>query len=52
LQALDPEIKEKVVVSPELLKKGEVVIDFDGEKSAVRDLYIKAWDKIKATSSK
>lgn len=48
LLALDDEIKEKVVVPPETLRRGQVLADFD-ENPEVRDLYVKAWDRIKAT---
>jgi hypothetical protein len=51
LEALDAEIKSKVVLPPELLSKGEVLRDFD-ECPQVRELYVKAWDRIKATESR
>jgi spermidine/putrescine transport system substrate-binding protein len=51
LEALDEEIKSKVVLPPELLSKGEVLRDFD-DCPQVRELYVKAWDRIKATESK
>jgi spermidine/putrescine transport system substrate-binding protein len=49
LEALPAEIKAQIVVPAETLKKGEVVIDFDDDKAHVRELYVKAWDRIKAT---
>ena len=51
LAALDSEIKDKVVVPPETLKRGEVLRDFD-EKPEIRELYVKAWDRIKAGDAK
>jgi spermidine/putrescine transport system substrate-binding protein len=47
LAALEGDVKAKVVVPPETLKRGEVLRDFD-EKPEIRELYVKAWDKIKA----
>ena len=52
LAAIDEEVREKIVVPPEVLAKGEVVRDFSGDKAAVRELYVKAWDRIKATETK
>jgi hypothetical protein len=40
-----------VVVPPETLKRGEVLRDFD-EKPEIRELYVKAWDRIKAGEAK
>lgn len=37
--------------SEDILRLGQVIRDFD-DQPAVRDLYIKAWDRIKATESK
>jgi spermidine/putrescine transport system substrate-binding protein len=51
LAALDDDVKSKVVVPPETLRRGEVLKDFD-ENPEVRELYVKAWDRIKATDSK
>lgn len=47
LAALKPELKALIVKDADTIKRGEVLRDFD-EKPAVRDMYIKAWDKIKA----
>jgi len=47
LEALDPKLKPLITFSAETLKRGEVLKDFD-DKPVVRDMYIKAWDKIKA----
>jgi spermidine/putrescine transport system substrate-binding protein len=47
LAALSPELKPLLSLSPEMLKRGEVLRDFDDDPK-VRDMYIKAWDKIKA----
>ena len=51
LAALDDDVKSKVVVPPETLCRGEVLRDFD-ENPEVRELYVKAWDRIKATEAK
>ncbi len=47
LAALDEKLKILLCVAPETLAKGEVLRDFDAQPE-VRELYIKAWDKIKA----
>lgn len=47
LAALDPKLKPLLVFEPSILKRGEVLRDFD-DQPAVRDLYIKAWDRIMA----
>lgn len=47
LEKLDPKLKPFIAIDAETLKRGEVLKDFD-DKPAVRDMYIKAWDKIKA----
>lgn len=47
LAALDDKHKKLLCVDAETLKRGEVLKDFD-DQPAVRDLYIKAWDKIKS----
>jgi spermidine/putrescine transport system substrate-binding protein len=51
LEALDDEIKSKVVVPEQTLCRGQVVRDFD-DKPEVRELYVKAWDRIKAEDAK
>jgi len=51
LQALDPGLKAKIVVPPEVLRRGQVLQDFD-DKPEIRELYVKAWDRIKATDVK
>jgi spermidine/putrescine-binding protein len=51
LAALEGDVKAKVVVPPETLKRGEVLRDFD-EKPEIRELYVKAWDRIKAGEAK
>ena len=51
LEALEDDIRQKVVVPAETLKRGEVLRDFT-DNPVVRDLYVKAWDRIKATESK
>ncbi|MBO7166513.1 MAG: spermidine/putrescine ABC transporter substrate-binding protein [Kiritimatiellae bacterium] len=47
LKALTPELKKFLCLAPEVLARGEVLVDFD-DKPEIRDLYIKAWDKIKS----
>ncbi len=47
LEALEPKLKPLIAIDAGTLKRGEVLKDFD-DKPAVRDMYIKAWDKIKA----
>lgn len=47
LAALPAELKPLISLSAETLKRGEVLRDFD-DNPKVRDMYIKAWDKIKA----
>ncbi|MBQ4200236.1 MAG: spermidine/putrescine ABC transporter substrate-binding protein [Kiritimatiellae bacterium] len=44
---LDEKLRKLVVLDAETLKRGEVLRDFD-DQPAVRELYIKAWDRIKA----
>ena len=51
LQALDAKLKSLIVVPPEVLKRGEVLQDFD-DQPEIRELYVKAWDRIKATDAK
>ena len=51
LDALDGDVRSKVVVPPETLRRGEVLKDFD-DNPAVRELYVKAWDRIKAAEVK
>lgn len=50
LEALDDDLKAKIVVAPELLAQGEVLTDFDDDPS-IREIYVKAWDRIKATDA-
>ncbi len=47
IDALDAKLKPFIAIDAETLKRGEVLKDFD-DKPAVRDMYIKAWDKVKA----
>lgn len=51
IDALDPDYRKLIVLSPEMLKKGQVLKGFDGQP-AVMELYNKAWDRIKATEAK
>lgn len=50
LKALEPSLREKVVMPPDVLKRGQVLRDFD-DKPEIRELYIKAWDRIKAADA-
>lgn len=51
LQALDEEVKSKILVPPETLARGEVIKDFD-DNPTVRAIFVREWDRIKATESK
>ncbi len=48
LAALEPKLKKAIVIDPETLKHGEVLKDLSADRK-IYDLYIKAWDKIKAS---
>ncbi|MGN0852549.1 MAG: PotD/PotF family extracellular solute-binding protein [Kiritimatiellia bacterium] len=47
IDALDEDYRKQIVLSPEQLKKGQVIRGFD-DRPEVLELYNKAWDKIKA----
>lgn len=47
LNSLDAKLKRLLCVDAQTLQRGEVLRDFDAQPE-VRELYIKAWDKIKA----
>ena len=47
---LDEKLRKLVVLDAETLQRGEVLKGFD-EGSATHQLYVKAWDKIKATDA-
>jgi spermidine/putrescine transport system substrate-binding protein len=51
IDALDPDYRKLIVLSPELLKKGKVIKSFDAQP-AVMELYNKAWDRVKATEAR
>ena len=51
IDALDEEYRNLIVLSPELLKRGQVLKGFD-DQPEVMELYNKAWDRIKATEAK
>ena len=51
IDALDEDYRKLIILSPEQLKRGQVLKGFD-DQPAVMELYNKAWDKIKATESK
>ena len=51
LKALSSELRDKIVISPEVLKRGQVLQDFY-DKPEIREIYVKAWDRIKATDAK
>jgi len=47
LKALPEKLQKIIRLDAETLKRGEVLKDFD-DKPEVRELYVKAWDRIKA----
>ena len=51
IEALDEDYRKLIVLSPEQLKRGQVLKGFDGQDE-VLELYNKAWDRIKATEAK
>ena len=51
IDALDEEYRSLIMLTPEQLKRGQLLRSFDG-KPAVMALYNKAWDRIKATEAK
>lgn len=48
IEALDPEYRNKIVLSDELISKGQRLMPIDDDP-AVKKLYDDAWDRIKAT---
>ena len=51
IDALDEEYRSLIMLTPEQLKRGQLLRSFDG-KPEVMALYNKAWDRIKATEAK
>ena len=51
IDALDDDYRSLIMLTPEQLKRGQLLRSFDG-KPAVMALYNKAWDRIKATEAK
>lgn len=51
IDALDPEYRKLIVLSPEQLKLGQVLKGFDAQP-AVMELYNRAWDRVKATEAR
>ena len=51
IDQLDEGLKKLIVLTPEQLKRGQVLKSLD-DKPAVMELYNRAWDKIKATETK
>ena len=51
IDKLDEDYRKLIVLSPEQLKRGQVLRNLD-DQPAVMELYNKAWDKIKATEAK
>ena len=51
IDKLDEEYRNVIILSPEMLAKGQVLKSLD-DKPEVMELYNKAWDKIKATEAK
>ena len=51
IDALDEEYRALIMLTPDQLKRGQLLRSFDG-KPEVMALYNKAWDRIKATEAK
>ena len=51
IEKLDADYRQLIVLSPEQLKRGQVLRNLD-DQPAVMEIYNKAWDKIKATEAK
>ena len=51
IEALDPDYRALIVLSPDQLKRGQVLKGFD-DRPEVMELYNTAWDKIKATEAR
>ena len=51
IDALDDDYRSLIMLTPEQLKRGQLLRSFDG-KPAVMALYNEAWDRIKATEAK
>ena len=47
IESLEPNLRRLVEVDANTFRRGEVLQDIDG-KPAVRDMYLKAWERIKA----
>ncbi len=50
IDALDDDYRAQIILPPEVLKAGQVILPIDSDPAAM-ELYTKAWDKIKATSA-
>ena len=51
IDKLDPEYRDVIILTPEQLKQGQVLRNFD-DQPEVQEIYNRAWDKIKATEAK
>ena len=51
IEALDDDYRKLIVLSPDTIKRGQVLLPIDDD-NATMELYNKAWDRIKATSEK
>ena len=51
IDKLDPEYRDVIILTPEQLKRGQVLRNFD-DQPEVQEIYNRAWDKIKATEAK
>ncbi len=49
IDALDPEYRARIILKPEAIKAGQVLLPIDDDP-AVMELYTKAWDRIKAAN--
>ena len=51
IDALDADYRKIIILDPETIKRGQVLMTIEDDP-AVKALYDKAWDRIKATSEK
>jgi len=47
IDALEPSLRKLVEVDANVFRRGEILHNLE-EKPAVRDMYLKAWERIKA----
>ena len=51
IEALEDDYRKLIVLPPETIKRGQVLKPVDDD-AKVKELYDKAWDRIKATGEK